>query len=124
MFTTFDRYLLGRLMHTFIVLFVSAYGLYIVIDLFTNIDDFQENTASNFQLLSQIVIYYLYRTSQFFEMAGPMLIVISVITVLGLLQKNSETFPILAAGIPAFRLLKPLLLAAAILNGGNQRRHR
>jgi len=117
MFTIFDRYLLGRLMHTFIVLFVSAYGLYIVIDLFTNIDDFQENTASNFQLLSQIVIYYFYRTSQFFEMAGPMLIVISVITVLGLLQKNSETFPILAAGIPAFRLLKPLLLAAAILNG-------
>jgi len=117
MFTTFDRYLLGRLMHTFVVLFVSAYGLYIVIDLFTNIDDFQENTSSNFELLTQIVIYYVYRASQFFEMAGPMLIVVSVITVLGLLRKNSEIFPILAAGIPAFRMLKPLLLAAAILNG-------
>lgn len=116
MFTTFDRYLLGRLMHTFSVLFVSAYGLYIVIDLFTNIDDFQEGSSSNLELLTQILIYYGYRAFQFFEMAGPILIVVSVITVLGLLRKNSETFPILAAGIPAFRLLKPLLLAAAILN--------
>ncbi|RLS28499.1 MAG: LptF/LptG family permease [Planctomycetota bacterium] len=116
MFTTFDRYLLGRLLHTFSVLFVSAYGLYIVIDLFTNIDDFQANTTSNLDLLTQIVIYYIYRGFQFFEMAGPMLIVVSVITVLGLLRKHSETFPILAAGIPAFRMLKPLLLAAAILN--------
>ena len=116
MFTTFDRYLLGRLLHTFVVLFVSAYGLYVVIDLFTNIDDFQENSASTPELFGQIAIYYVYRAFQFFEMAGPMLIVVSVIAVLGLLRKNSETFPILAAGIPAFRLLKPLLMAAVILN--------
>ena len=29
MFTTFDRYLLGRLLHTFLVMFVAAYGLYL-----------------------------------------------------------------------------------------------
>ena len=117
MFTTFDRYLLGRLLHTFAVFFVAAYGLYIVIDLFTNIDDFQENSISNLELFRRIFEYYTYRACEFFEMAGPILIVISVIVVLGLLQKHSETYPILAAGIPAFRLLKPLLIAAAILNG-------
>lgn len=117
MFTTFDRYLLGRLLHTFAVFFIAAYGLYIVIDLFTNIDDFQENSGSTVGLFLRIAEYYAYRASEFFEMAGPILIVISVIAVLGLLQKHSESYPILAAGIPAFRLLKPLLLAAAILNG-------
>ena len=117
MFTTFDRYLLGRLLHTFAVFFVSAYGLYIVIDLFTNIDDFQEKSASNVELFLRILEYYAYRVCEFFEMAGPMLIVISVIVVLGLLQKHSEIYPILAAGIPAFRLIRPLLIAAAILNG-------
>ncbi len=117
MLTTFDRYLLGRLLHTFAVFFVSAYGLYIVIDLFTNIDDFQQNSASNVDLFRRILEFYAYRASEFFEMAGPVLIVISVIVVLGLLQKHSETYPILAAGIPAFRLLKPLLIAAALLNG-------
>ena len=116
MFTTFDRYLLGRLLHTFAVFFVSAYGLYIVIDLFTNVDDFQESSASSAELFGRIFEYYAYRASEFFEMAGPTLIVISVIVVLGLLQKHSETYPILAAGIPTFRLLKPLLISTAILN--------
>jgi len=117
MFTTFDRYLLARMLHTFVVMFVAAYGLYIVIDLFTNIDSFQENTASTMELVARIGEFYAWRAFDFFEMTGPILIVIAVIAVLGLLQKNSETFPILAAGIPAFRLLRPLLIAAAILNG-------
>ena len=117
MFTTFDRYLLGRLLHTFAVFFVSAYGLYIVIDLFTNVDDFQQQSGSHLELILRIVAFYAYRASEFFEMSGPILIVISVIVVLGLLQKHSETYPILAAGIPAFRLIRPLLIAAAILNG-------
>ena len=117
MFTTFDRYLLGRLLHTFVVFFVSAYGLFIVIDLFMNIDDFQVVSASNVELFRRVLEFYAYRACEFFEMAGPILIVISVIVVLAMLQKHSETYPILAAGIPAFRLLKPLLIAAAILNG-------
>jgi lipopolysaccharide export system permease protein len=118
MFTIFDRYLLGRLLHTFAVFFVAAYGLYIVIDLFTHIDDFQEKTASasNLEMFRRILEYYSYRAFEFFELAGPILIVISVIVVLGLLQKHSETYPILAAGIPATRLLRPLLMAALILN--------
>lgn len=117
MFTTFDKYLLGRLIHTFIVLFVAAYGLYIVIDLFTNIDEFQDNTTSSVELFSRIAEFYSYRAFEFFAQAGNLLVVVSVIAVLGLLQKHSETFPLLAAGIPAFRLMKPLLMAGAMLNG-------
>lgn len=116
MMTTFDRYLLGRLLHTFAVFFVAAYGLYIVIDLFTNVDDFQQESVSGPGVFLLIVEYYGYRTAEFFEIAGPILIVISVIAVLGLLQKNHETYPLLAAGVPAFRMLKPLLIAAALLN--------
>ena len=40
--TTFDRYLLRRYLHVFIILMISMYGLYVVIDGFTNIDEFQE----------------------------------------------------------------------------------
>jgi lipopolysaccharide export system permease protein len=116
MFTTFDRYLLGRLLHTFVIFFVATYGLYIVIDLFTNIDDFQQSTVDATDLAMRIGEYYTYRSAEFFELAGPVLIVIAVMTVLALLQKNSETFPLLAAGVPAFRLLRPLLIATAVLN--------
>lgn len=116
MITTFDRYLLGRMLHTFVMMFIAAYGLYVVFDLFTNIDDFQQESSSLLQLFGSIAEFYLFRVAEFFDMAGPTLIVIAVITVLALLQKNSETYPLLAAGIPTFRLLKPMLIAAGLMN--------
>ena len=132
MLGTFDRYLLARFFHTFVVFLISTYGLFIVIDLFTNMDEFQkvgriiadgqvvedlEGIPKLIAVTGSIVTYYGIRVSEFFELTGPILIVVAAITVLGLLEKNSESHPILAAGIPAFRLLKPLLLGAALLNG-------
>lgn len=120
MLTTFDKYLITRLLHTFAVFFIATYGLYIVIDLFTNIDDFQHGAGgvdrSAVESIVAIGRYYGFRVAEFFEMAGPILIVVSAIAVLGLLERHSESHPILAAGIPAFRLLRPLLLGAIGLN--------
>ncbi|MEY3172133.1 MAG: hypothetical protein RLZZ436_46 [Planctomycetota bacterium] len=123
MLTTFDRYVTGRFLHTFVLLFVATLGLFIVIDLFMNIDEFQENIARDttvsggeLELFRRIGEYYFYRAFDFFEMAGPILIVVSAVTVVALLRKSSETFPLLAAGIPAFRLLRPLLFTALLLN--------
>lgn len=133
MLTTFDRYLLGRMLHTFAVFFIATYGLYIVIDLFTNIDAFQleaelkaraaerhgqtwSDTAMFLEIARQILTWYAYRTSEFLELAGPLLITIAAVAVLGLMEKHSESHPVLASGVPAFRLLKPLLFGAAALN--------
>ncbi len=120
MLTTFDKYLLNRLLHTFVVFFVATYGLYMVIDLFTNVDDFQRNglgeDRESLDMALSILRYYGIRITEFFEMAGPILIVVSAIAVLGLLEKHSESHPVLAAGIPAYRLLRPLLLGGALLN--------
>lgn len=116
MLTTFDKYLLKRLLHTFAVFLVATYGLYMVIDLFTNVDDFMREGWSRGQIVASIGRYYGFRIAEFLEMAGPTLIVLSAIAVLGLLEKHSESHPILAAGVPAFRLLRPLLLGGAMLS--------
>ena len=60
--------------------------------------------------------YYLYQSSTFFELAGPILAVVTVIVVLALLHKNSEIQPLLAAGVPTFRLSLPLLVGTGIVN--------
>ena len=115
------------MLHTFVVFFVATYGLYIVIDLFTNIDAFQMETekasptVSSAQsalatMVRKIALYYLYRSSDYLGLAGLILVSISTMAVLGLMEKNSESHPVLAAGIPAFRLLKPFLMGTAALN--------
>ena len=114
--TTFDRYILKRVVHTFAVFFVATYGLYMVIDLFSNVDAFLGEDGSQADVGLSILRYYSYRVAEFLQMTGSILIVISCVTVLGLLEKHSESHPILAAGVPAFRLLRPLVIGGILLN--------
>lgn len=115
--TTFDRYLLRRYLHVFVILMVSMYGLYVVIDGFTNIDEFQKVSEDPVVVMKAMAEYYAYQFSAFFDMVGAIISVTSVIVVFGLLQKNCEIAPILAAGIPTFRLVRPFLFGTIIVNG-------
>ncbi len=115
--TTFDRYLLRRYLHVFLILMVSLYGLYVVIDGFTNIDEYQEVSDDPIIVMQAMVTYYAYHFSSFFEMLGAIVSVVSVIVVFGLLQKNCEIAPILAAGIPTIRLVRPFVIGTILVNG-------
>ncbi|MFN5586404.1 MAG: hypothetical protein ACK5DR_13965, partial [Planctomyces sp.] len=84
MFSTFDRYLTWRVLHTFAMLFIATYGLYVVIDLFMNIDEFQENSLKGLgagesgrqlELFRRIGVYYLYRAFFFFVLGGAVFVV-------------------------------------------------
>lgn len=114
--TTFDRYLLFRFFHVFGILFSSTFGLFVVIDGFTNIDGFQEGRAGLGEMLPAMAQYYLYQSSLFFGLIAPTLNVITVMVVFALLVKNSELHPILAAGVPTYRLAIPCVLGAVIVN--------
>ena len=114
--TTFDRYLLRRYLHVFAILMISMYGLFVVIDGFTNIDEFQEVSDDASVVARSMGEYYLYQFSAFFNMLGAIISVTAVIVVFGLLQKNCEIAPILAAGIPTFRLVRPFLFGTIFVN--------
>lgn len=115
--TVFDRYLLRRYLGVFVILFITTYGLFVVIDGFTNVDAFQQNTESTLVMLGEMGAFYFYNLSAYFDMTAPILAVIAVMVVFGLLQKHSEIAPILAAGIPTYRLLLPFLVGAFVVNG-------
>lgn len=119
MFTTFDRYVLGRFLHVGGIAFVAMLGLFIVIDAFSNVDAFQEASRGDGPLgmLRCMGTYYLYQSIKFFSLIGPTLTILSAMVVLALLQKQGEIYPVLAAGVPLFRLAVPLLVGALVING-------
>ena len=107
---TYDRYLLRNFLHTFGVCFIAMYGLFVVIDLFENLDEFLEISGNNsLALLQLIVTLYAYNAIIFLDLAGASLTVVSVMTVLILLQRSGELHPLLAAGIPMYRILRPMI---------------
>ena len=116
MTTVFDRYLLKRYLHSFVILFVTTFGLFVVIDGFTNVDEFQRGNESAMELLGAMGSYYLYQSAVFFELVGPILSVASVIIVFAVLLKQSELFPLLAAGVPTYRLVIPFVFGSLLIS--------
>jgi lipopolysaccharide export system permease protein len=115
--TTFDRYLIARYLQIFVILFVSMFGLFVVIDGFSNVDEFQEHSTSTLDLLGRMASYYGYQSTLFLDMCGPILTVIDAMIVFALLLRNSELHPVLAAGVPTWRLLVPVIISTAFING-------
>lgn len=116
---TYDRYLLRNFLHTFFVCFISTYGLYAVVDLFENLDEMFDINGTNgsLALITLIATLKFYYAIIFLDQAGPTLAVVSVMTVLILLQRSGELHPLLAAGIPMYRVLRPMIFGAVLVNG-------
>jgi lipopolysaccharide export system permease protein len=125
MLTTFDRFLLRQYFVAFAILFVSALGLFAVVDGFTNLDAFQKASQDDGlpTMLWRMAERYCYQSSMLFDMATPFLAVLSAVVVLTLLLKHGELHPLLAAGIPSYRICLPLLggiVAVNLLLAANQ----
>ncbi|QDU82087.1 putative permease YjgP/YjgQ family protein [Polystyrenella longa] len=116
MTTLFDRYVLGKYVHTFLILFVCIYGLFVVFDGFTNMDEFQEDSVSTVETITRMVKHYSFQSASIFSMIGAILGVVSSMIVFALLQKHSEIAPLLAAGVPVYRIVVPALLGMAFVN--------
>lgn len=109
MTTLIDRYLLQRYWQAFAVTFLALFGLYVVLDVFTNLDEFTRNSAGVGQVLKDMSQYYLFRGFAFFESVGSFVSVMSALMALAMLMRHGELNPILSAGIPTYRLAVPLM---------------
>lgn len=116
---TFDRYLLRSFVHVFTACFLALFGLMIIIDLLENLDDFlaRNRGGGAIRLAETITEFYAIQSIFFLDRAGPALLVISVMVVLILFQRSGELHPLLAAGVPMYRVLLPVVGAAAVVSG-------
>lgn len=114
--TIFDRYLVRSFLSVFGILFATVYGLFVVIDGFTNIDAFQEGQTSTVDVLMATVTYYAYQSAPFFDMVASILSVVSTMVTFALLQRHAELHSLLAAGVPTYRLVVPAIAATLLVN--------
>ena len=114
--TCMDRYLLRSFLKSLLVCFLSLAGLYVVVDLFTNLDEFislGQRDGSLWPVLSQ---YYGARVLAFFERTSGILTLIAAIFTITWLQRHNEMTALLAAGISKARITKPIVLVVALIS--------
>ncbi len=119
MLTTFDRYLMKRYFHAFFTCFVAALGVFFVFDAFTNADEFQKVSpdGSVWPVVRRMALFYACQSSLLLSLVGHMLCVLAVMITLVGVQRTGELHPLLAAGVPLYRIVLPLILGVVLING-------
>ena len=116
-----DRYVIGLFLRASVVCFLSMTGMFLVIDLFANLDEFLGHIQR--QGMPVLAEYYLPRVLMFFDRISPLLALLGVLFAITWMQRHRETMALLSLGIPQRRLVWPLLgsaLAVALLAVANR----
>jgi len=110
----FDRYISRRLLPPLLMVLGSSALLYIVIDLSERVEDIAKNNAP----VETVLAYYANLVPQVFLDVTPMALMIAVLILLTVLERQQELTALKAAGISLFRLIVPILLIAAVSAAG------
>lgn len=100
----------------YVISFVSLVGLYVVIDAFSNIDEFYKIKSSPKELFQHMGYYYLVRTSFFYDRLCGVITMMAAIFTVTWMQKNNELLAMLAAGISTKRVIVPVIVSAALVS--------
>jgi lipopolysaccharide export system permease protein len=111
-----DRYLLRQFMQTFLICFLSLTGLYIVFDVFSNLDQFVRCGQKVGGLLTFMIQYYEHRWLVVFDLTSGMLAMVSAMFTVAWIQRHNEMIALMAAGVSRFRVLVPIIGAVAVVS--------
>ncbi len=110
------RYLLRQFVQIFLICFWSMNGLYIVIDAFTNLEEFITFGEKHGGIFIVMAKYYAYRSLSFFDATSGIVALIAALFTLALFQRFNELTALLAAGIPKRRIIQPIVYAALVIS--------
>jgi lipopolysaccharide export system permease protein len=115
--TTLDRAMIFNYLKAYLICLVSLLTLYVVIDLFNNIDDFVEGKAGFTTAMRRIGVYYAYRVAQIFDRLNEAIAVLAATFTIAWVQRSNELVPLLSAGVSTQRVVRPLLVTACLMLG-------
>lgn len=114
--TRIDRYLLFLYLRVLTICFSSIAGMLIVVLFFTNLDEFLRFAQQQQRALFWVVLeYYGPYLLSFFERLSGLLALLSLLFVVAWLNKTNEFTALLSAGITKRRIVRPLMLASAVV---------
>lgn len=107
-----DRYLARSFLIPYLCALLTFVALYLIVDLFTNSDEWIRAKMS----ASTITSYYLNYVPNILVMVNPVALLLATLFGLGKLSKNNELTAIVASGISPYRTLLPLVFIAFLVS--------
>jgi len=110
-----DRMLFFAFMRSYAIVLGSTLSLYIIVDLFSNLDDFATRTNKFSEVASNIINFYSYRSIQYYDKLCEAIALLAAVFTIAWMQRSNEMLPVLSAGVSIHRILRPVLLGSALV---------
>jgi lipopolysaccharide export system permease protein len=111
-----DRQRYWSFFKAYVTCYISLVGLFIVIDAFSNMDEFTKRADGVAETLQVMARYYLIHQSLFFDYLCGVIGMMAAIFTVTWMQRNNEHIAILAAGISTQRAIRPVLVSSVIVS--------
>ena len=109
-----DRYLIKSFLSALAYCLAVFFILFIIIDLFNNLDEFLKHGVS----LPVILSYYGYFIPTLLVQVVPIACLVAVLFVLGNLSRHNEIVALKASGVSAFHILVPYFFMGVLISFG------
>ncbi|MFM7319490.1 MAG: LptF/LptG family permease [bacterium] len=114
--TILDRQRYWAYLKGYVICFTSLTSLYIIIDAFTNLDEFTEINDTPAKLFSFMARYYGIRLCSIYDKLCGVIGMMAAIFTVTWVQKNNELLAMMAAGISAPRVIRPVMISGALIS--------
>ncbi len=111
-----DRERYWSFLKAYCICFIALVGLYVVIDSFSKLDEFEEVAESTPHLFQNMGRYYLIQMSGIYDQISGIITMMAAIFTVTWMQKNNELLAMLAAGISTHRVIRPVLVSALAIS--------
>src|SRR5665213_517922 len=112
-----DRQLITGYFKSYFVCLLSLLSLWVVVDLFTNLDDFTHEHKTFVGVFQHVGAYYGFRITKIFDQLCEPIVLMAAMFTIAWMQRCNEQFPLLSAGVSTQRIVLPILLCAAFMLG-------
>lgn len=112
-----DQQMIRGYFKSYIVCLASLLSLYVVVDLFTNLDDFTHHNKGLWASLLRIFTYYAYKVAQIFDRLCEAIVLLAAMFTVAWMQRNNEQVPLLSVGVSTRRIVVPVLISAFFMLG-------
>src|SRR5207253_653629 len=112
-----DRLLVYNYLKAYFICLVSLLSLYIVVDAFTNMDDFAQQHTTLLGVVGHMAKYYGVQVTVIFDRLCEVIVLLAAMFTVAWVQRNNELVPLLSAGVSTHRVVRPVLFSACLMLG-------
>ena len=112
-----DRERYWAFFKAYLICYTALVGLYVVIDAFSNVDEFAKRADGAREMFQVMGRFYLIHMSEFYDRLCGVISIMAAIFTVTWMQKNNELLAMLAAGVSTHRVIRPVLVSAVVVSG-------